>query len=1210
MLVKSLREKLRSLRAFAKFHLGLKAGKFGFDPDFYRSYYADLNSLEFNIDLLKHFLQHGIAEGRFPNFHALRIAVETTYGRLPAEFDLDAYKILNPDLARVLPTDGHYLIHFCQFGRLEERPHRFGSKLSDGWESLFNPSQFLAWIGTQRGEQVQDFGEAVRLFRAVSAQGIIAPLSFRNAFEPDFYRAYYEQPEPCSDVELYREWLTTGFSRARAPSEQALLRELLGEGSYPQSFDWKAYVSATSGVRAHRADALIHYFSHAQLNLADARRFLTDASPDLFLRIGEYRIRRNDLTGAQQAFEVVLSTQPELSEAWYQLGITKARMGQTDGALECFTSAIANGSSRMEAYVNAVEGHCQRGSFDCALALVEEMQSRYRSEHGFFACVDRLADMYFAHTSKQTMNLLVAATSQEELATAGVESDRLLKECLESIDRLFGAVHTDSLPAHWVSDPDGHIVLFANHDLRQCTHYRIEQRVEQIEACGLKCVILRHTEPEKIAASLLGARAVVFYRVAAFPAVIKAIRLSQALGVRTFYEIDDLLFDSSYYPDSLDSYGGQITWEEYCGLRHGVPLFRFALELCSEGIASTRALAHAMQEATQKACHVVRNGLDSRNQAFIEEASSRHLSRKRIKIFYGSGTKAHTGDFADQVGVALKTLMETHSNVDLVLVGFVELPQDLACFSDRIMHLGFVNSTDVYWSILSECDINLAVLSKTKAADCKSEIKWLEAAMLKIPSVVSDVCAYREELQPGKDVLIASSLHDWLAQLERLISDTSQRLRIGENAYDTALSHYSLPALSQAVLKIFAGTGRLPMKRKKRRILICNVFYAPQSIGGATRVVEDNIRDILNDSDEFEFVVFASDEGGTRPGEVRFESMSGVLIVRLTCPQERDMDLRAFNPDHRGVFNAVIDAVKPDMIHFHCIQRLTATIVEVADERNIPFIVTLHDAWWISDHQFLVDKYGFLHLPTGDRLKDAVLHGRGADAFVRQSQLAALLSRARARISVSEPFAEIYKAALIDDVSVIENGVSDLPRCDPRSRNSAVHLGHIGGRSAHKGADLVEAVLRKSNFARLRLTMVDGNLRYGECWETKWGETPVRIIGPYPQSEVKGLYHDLDVLLAPSTWPESFGLVSREAENMGLWVVASKLGAISQNISHGENGFVVDVSSDRHLSQVLSEMNDNVQRYTAPPTTRPLSVRTAQQQAKEIAATYRRVLDA
>ncbi len=77
---------------------------------------------------------------------------------------------------------------------------------------------------------------------------------------------------------------------------------------------------------------------------------------------------------------------------------------------------------------------------------------------------------------------------------------------------------------------------------------------------------------------------------------------------------------------------------------------------------------------------------------------------------------------------------------------------------------------------------------------------------------------------------------------------------------------------------------------------------------------------------------------------------------------------------------------------------------------------------------------------------------------------------------------------------------------------------------------------------------------------------------------MQNLYVRLDALLAPSIWPESYGVVAREVLQCGLWVVASDPGAISEDVIEGENGFVVDVSSSWDLRRVLTEIDRDPSR--------------------------------
>ncbi|MGH6864242.1 MAG: glycosyltransferase, partial [Methylocella sp.] len=146
-----------------------------------------------------------------------------------------------------------------------------------------------------------------------------------------------------------------------------------------------------------------------------------------------------------------------------------------------------------------------------------------------------------------------------------------------------------------------------------------------------------------------------------------------------------------------------------------------------------------------------------------------------------------------------------------------------------------------------------------------------------------------------------------------------------------------------------------------------------------------------------------------------------------------------------------------------------------------------------------------------------------------------------------------------------------------------------------------------NDFDHLRLTMVDLSMAPGTRSERIWGNTPVVLCGAYPQDQVADLYASLDVLLAPSIWPESFGLVAREARSQGLWVVASDRGAVGEGIEHGENGFIIDVSDGRGLTAVLKKLDADVSRYQAPPPKSQEPVRTAADQGREIAELYRKI---
>jgi glycosyltransferase involved in cell wall biosynthesis len=174
---------------------------------------------------------------------------------------------------------------------------------------------------------------------------------------------------------------------------------------------------------------------------------------------------------------------------------------------------------------------------------------------------------------------------------------------------------------------------------------------------------------------------------------------------------------------------------------------------------------------------------------------------------------------------------------------------------------------------------------------------------------------------------------------------------------------------------------------------------------------------------------------------------------------------------------------------------------------------------------------------------------------------------------------------------------------DPRR----VQICHLGGQERHKGAFLIEAALRQSAFKNIEFTMVDLAHEGSGAFHSQWGSTPVHVVGRMNADDLGDFYGRMDVLVAPSTCHESFGLVAREALAQGLWVVASDRGAISEAIQEGVNGFTVDVSNAEELSKVLAHIDANPDRYRASPS-RETPQRHVDDQSRELVELYRKTL--
>jgi glycosyltransferase involved in cell wall biosynthesis/tetratricopeptide (TPR) repeat protein len=1082
-----------------------------------------------------------------------------------------------------------------------------------------------------------DRGEALEHFLD---EGIDQVRQFNGAeiFDPDFYRARYEDVEELSPAEAYAHWLSLGRHEGRSPSEMILLKRLgLSIPEIPSSFTAERYgkLLARSGWsiaiepgmppaelsdpgRRFRTkwDAFEHWISQIPATGAlVAPLDETSASAAIYKDLADAQVLQGHSEMAVRLYWRSILLDATRAQTWQHLGDVLLRCSDYAAAHHAYSQVVALDATTYWTHRNLIQAEEGLGRVRAALDQAQSMLEQYPDRIEAQEIIDDLVRKVFEFDFKRAKSL--AMDGQREDAVAAIRST--FRDAFVADDPhagIFGA-RAGTLAGRTGAP---RILLFGTPYLRQCTFYRIEQKLAQLRAAGFEADFVPQDEPQRFMSEVGAYDVAIFYRVPAFPDIEKAILYCRQIGVTTFYEIDDLVYDPEHFPDSIENYRGQLSIEEYANLVVDAPLFERAMTLCEYGIASTPTLQRRMESiVARKKCFVHRNAMDQRHERFVASCSHWASARRSdvVTLFYASGTRAHNEDFEVLAAPAIARMFATRDNVRLVTMGYLPLPDVLQPHASKITQLPPVWDVNTFWSALSEVDINLSVLKPGVIADCKSEIKWLEAAMLGIPSVVSATQTHTELLTDGRDAMLADSAEAWERKLADLIDSAKTRRNIGDNAKRLAFSKYSLAAGAENIAEIIstAFRDRSPNQvspSKKPLIMLVNVFFWPQMTGGATRVVRDNL-EYLQDhyGNEFEFQVFCTVEGARKPYEVRTSYYHGVRVTSVTHPTRAAMDWEPADDRMGQLFRAHLELWKPSLIHFHCIQRLSVCAVEAAHELEIPYLVTVHDGWWISDHQFLVDEKGrVVSHEESSAIKSLQRSGaNGAGRIGRSFRLRTALALAERVLTVSAPFERVYRMHGVTNIRTLPNGVSKLPSSNRRpSDDGKVRLGFVGGLSDHKGYGLIKRALQSTRFSNLSLTVVDHALGYRETRAGEvWGSTPVRIVGRVPQNRIMELYDDLDVLLAPSIWPESFGLVTREALMAGLWVIASNRGAVGEDVKPDVNGFVIEVSDSAELVGVLNQIDQTPARFRVPPLSKP-EFRKTEAQGEELAILYRQVL--
>ncbi|MGQ2997374.1 glycosyltransferase [Variovorax sp.] len=755
------------------------------------------------------------------------------------------------------------------------------------------------------------------------------------------------------------------------------------------------------------------------------------------------------------------------------------------------------------------------------------------------------------------------------------------------------------------------ILIVAELSIPACKRYRVDQKVDMFEHLGVETTVLSWRDAEACRAALPFHGLLIFYRVPAAPHMVLLATEARRLGVPSFFDVDDLIFDWDAYRRQLLASGAPS--DRMASSKETTAQYRQMLSHCQHGIGSTAAIARSMGEIVPGKTHVVPNALDEGILALAAELERRPVKTdpRFVTIGYGSGSRTHDGDFG-VVASALLAVMQRHPQVRLAIHGPLELPAPFRRFADRVFQIPFLQGDD-YLRALASWQISIAPLEDSLFNEAKSNIKFIEAAILGVPSICSGTGPFREGIEHGRTGMIADTPEEWEAALTRLVLDAGLRHGIAEEARRSVLSRYHPQVVAARQLQQVIGP-LLPAPATRLKVLAVNVLFAPVSFGGATVVAEQLCRRLQ--ADGCDVTVFTAILGSElEPYSVMRYEVDGLPVIAVQVADDTQRALDYDDPQVGEIFARLLKSLRPDVVHFHSVQRLGATMAHACVEAGVPYAITLHDAWWLCERQFMVQDNGvYCNQKAIDLRACSKCVPDSGFTFKRRFFLGDVLDRASLLLAPSEFQRELYVANGVapQQIAVNRNGVPLPARPRPARRpGSPLRMAYLGGRAVHKGYFWLQQVLEGMRAGGYELVITDIALRTGAASvaATEWRVSgQVRVVAPFEQAEMDAFYDDIDVLLVPSLWKESFGLVVREALARGIWVIATAAGGVVEDIVDGVNGRVIEIGDTDAFRGAIEDALASPDRLPAGGVNAMLPrIRGYDEQAAELKAYLQRI---
>ena len=236
-------------------------------------------------------------------------------------------------------------------------------------------------------------------------------------------------------------------------------------------------------------------------------------------------------------------------------------------------------------------------------------------------------------------------------------------------------------------------------------------------------------------------------------------------------------------------------------------------------------------------------------------------------------------------------------------------------------------------------------------------------------------------------------------------------------------------------------------------------------------------------------------------------------------------------------------------------------------------------------------------------------HDAGGWKAISEQYQAAILEQGVALVAPSAAAATLFRELAPQcaqaHIEVIPHGVAPLPAgaaVKPRPRaDGRLRLVIPGRIQPGKGQQLLlDALPRLRSFAQLYL------LGAGQNGEVFFGQPGVHVIPQYRAGELPALLRGIgpDAAALLSLVPETFSYTLSEMQQLGVPVIATRVGSFPERIGHGKDGWLIDPNADALVRMVEVLHADPKLLQTAR---RQRSAR-AQDTPEDMVAAYRKLL--
>ncbi|MBR3263992.1 glycosyltransferase [Candidatus Saccharibacteria bacterium] len=267
--------------------------------------------------------------------------------------------------------------------------------------------------------------------------------------------------------------------------------------------------------------------------------------------------------------------------------------------------------------------------------------------------------------------------------------------------------------------------------------------------------------------------------------------LAKNHGAKVLQDLDDCVCGPYYIKDAFNlispDFADQEYWINTCA--H----YELISYLCDGFLVTNDYLGKKLSYAHEKKpFRVIKNFLNQEQINHAEELNNEKYSNSNgtFTIGYFSGSHTHAADF-EVIFPELMDFLDINRDATLKIVGYMQLPSSASKYIDRgqIVQIPIVDFLKLE-ELVSAVDVNLAPLDDNIFANCKSDLKFYEAALVKTPTIASPTYVFKKAIKNGETGFLCRP-GEWYNVLQKLHDNPVLGQRIAGRAYQYCLENYS-----------------------------------------------------------------------------------------------------------------------------------------------------------------------------------------------------------------------------------------------------------------------------------------------------------------------------------------------------------------------------------------------------------------------------------